>query len=291
MKTGNGGRGMGNGEKPHLRDPRTYGVELGKQRHALKYPPYSLFRIPCSRRASCAAPSSILPRVAEEEAKARSALFHKNGGFTLLEVLASLVLLALLLVGVYSGIRTATHSVRSGTANIERIDQIRSAQQFLRRELAQSLTQPIGQTDHGEPIYFDGSAREMRYVAPLPGYLGKLGPQLQRLQLVDDDHGGMRLELSLALLPPDGKPPQPLGEPQVLFDHIRQGSFHYRGVDAKGAPVPWSASWADGRLLPQLVRIELQAQGRENWPTLNVPLRVNPVRTGLPRAGLRGALR
>ena len=101
----------------------------------------------------------------------------RAAGFTLLEVLASLVLLALLLVGVYSGIRTATHSVRSGTASIERLDQIRSAQQFLRRELAQSLTQPISHTDQGEPIYFIGSAHEMRYVAPLPGYLGKLGPQ------------------------------------------------------------------------------------------------------------------
>ncbi len=209
-------------------------------------------------------------------------------GFTLLEVLAALVLLALLLVGVYSGIRTATHSVRSGTAAIERIDQVRSAQQFLRRELAQSLTQPIGHTDHGEPIYFEGSAREMRYVAPLPGYLGKLGPQLQRLQLVDDGHGGLRLELSLALLPPDGQPPQPLGEPQVLLDHIKTGSFHYRGVDRQGAALPWSPTWADGRLLPQLVRVELQVPGTVDWPQLDVPLRVNPAQAGLPQLGLRG---
>lgn len=212
----------------------------------------------------------------------------RAAGFTLLEVLAALVLLALLLVGVYSGIRTATHSVRSGTAAIERIDQMRSAQQFLRRELAQSLTQPISHTDHGEPIYFEGSAREMRYVAPLPGYLGKLGPQLQRLQLVDDGHGGLRLELSLALLPPDGQPPQPLGEPQVLLDHIKAGSFTYRGVDRQGAALPWSPAWADGRLLPQLVRVELQVLGTVDWPQLDVPLRVNPAQAGLPQLGPRG---
>jgi len=209
-------------------------------------------------------------------------------GFTLLEVLAALVLLALLLVGVYSGIRTATHSVRSGTAAIERIDQVRSAQQFLRRELAQSLLQPIGHTEHGEPIYFAGSAREMRYVAPLPGYLGKLGPQLQRLQLVDDGHGALRLELSLALLPPDGQPPQPLGEPQVLLDHIQGGGFQYRGVDQQGAALAWSPAWVDGRLLPQLVRIELQMPGTQDWPRLDVPLRVNPAQTGLPQLRMRG---
>jgi general secretion pathway protein J len=213
----------------------------------------------------------------------------RAAGFTLLEILAALVLLALLLVGVYSGIASASRSVRSGTAAIERMDQMRSAQRFLRRELAQSVPQPIARTDQGEPIYFKGSAHEMRYVAPLPGYLGKLGAQLQQLQLVDDGQGGQRLELRLALLPPDGRPPQPLGEPQVLFDHIEQGSFSYRGVNPQGQAAPWSTEWVDGRVLPLLVRIELQPQGRDSWPRLDVPLRANPVQsTGLLRMRLPG---
>jgi general secretion pathway protein J len=214
----------------------------------------------------------------------------RAGGFTLLEVLASLVLLALLLVGVYSGIRTATHSVRSGTATIERVDQVRSSQQFLRRELSQSVTQPISKTEHGEPVYFVGSEHEMKYVAPLPGYLGKLGAQLQRLQLVDDRHDGFRLELSLALLPPDGSPPQALGEPQVLLDHIKSGSFSYRGIDGQGAAVPWSSDWSDGRLLPQLVSIKLLPQGTIDWPQLLIPLRVNPAQSGLVRSAMRGSI-
>jgi len=201
----------------------------------------------------------------------------RAAGFTLLEILAALVLLALLLVGVYSGIASASRSVRSGTAVIERVDQMRSAQQFLRRELAQSVAAPIARTDRGEPIFFQGSAHEMRYVAPLPGYLGKLGAQLQQLQLVDDGQGGLRLELRLALLPPDGQPPRPLGEPQVLFDHIRQGSFSYRGVDLQGEALPWANTWTIGQALPMLVRIELQPQGRDSWPRLDIPLRVEPI--------------
>lgn len=213
----------------------------------------------------------------------------RAAGFTLLEVLASLVLLALLLVGVYSGIRTATHSVHSGTATIERVDQVRSSQQFLRRELSQSLAQPISKTEHGEPIYFVGSEHEMKFVAPLPGYLGKLGPQLQRLQLVSDGHDGFRLELSLALLPPDGSAPQALGDPQVLLDHIKSGSFTYRGIDGQGASVPWSTQWSDGRLLPQLVSIKLSPQGTIDWPQLLIPLRVNPAQSVLIRSAMRGS--
>jgi general secretion pathway protein J len=211
----------------------------------------------------------------------------RAAGFTLLEILAALVLLALLLLGVYSGIASASRSVRSGTAMIERMDQLRAAQQFLRRELAQTLAAPISHTDRGEPIYFHGSAHQMRYVAPLPGYLGKLGPQLQQLQLVDDGAGGLRLEVRLALLPPDGSPPQALGEPQVLFDHVREGSFHYRGVDPEGTALPWAGEWTGDRSLPQLVRIELQPQDRASWPRLDIPLRIESVRgDGLPRNGL-----
>jgi general secretion pathway protein J len=235
---------------------------------------------------------SVVKPVARKPAVAKRIVNKRTAGFTLLEVLASLVLLALLLVGVYSGLRTATHSVRSGTAAVARIDQVRSAQQFLQRELAQAMAQPISHNERGENVYFEGNEHELRYVAPLPGYLGKLGPQLQSLKLVDDGRGDSSLVLSLALLPPDGQPPKPLGDPQVLLDHIHGGSFSYRGVDVEGHDVPWSAIWPDGRLLPLLVRVELQPAGNYDWPLLEVPLRVNPAassaQTGLQPLGLPG---
>lgn len=212
-------------------------------------------------------------------------------GFTLLEVLASLALLALLLLGVYAGIRTATHSVSSGTAAVERIDQIRSTQQFLRRELAQAMAQPIERDGEGQPIYFAGDPRVMRYVAPLPGYLGRLGPQLQQLELVDDDNGGLRLQLSLAVLPPDGTPALALGEPQVLLDGIEQGEFSYSGLDMEGQPVPYTGTWADGRTLPQLARVQLRMRGITAWPLLEVPLRAEAPETGMRTGRMRRGLR
>ena len=137
----------------------------------------------------------------------------RAAGFSLLEVLAALALLALLLVGVYSGVRTASHSVRSGSAAIEQLDQIRSAQQLLRRELAQAMAQPLERNASGEPVYFKGSAHELQFVAPLPGYLGKLGPQVQTLALVDNGKGGQRLQISFAVLAPDRSSRPPPGPP------------------------------------------------------------------------------
>lgn len=196
-------------------------------------------------------------------------------GFTLLEVLAAMALLALLLAGVYAGIRTAAHSVRAGTAAVERLDAVRSAQQFLRRELAQAMTQPVARDpDNDEPIFFEGDAHTMRFVAPLPGYLGKLGPQVQTLELVDNGKGGKRLQVRFALLPPTGDPLEP-GPPQVLLDDVRQGAFRYRGFDAKGRAGAWRGDWSGRERLPQLVRIDLELAGAGHWPRLTAALRVD----------------
>lgn len=197
------------------------------------------------------------------------------GGFTLLEVLGALALFALLLLGVYSGVRTATHTVRSGEASIERMDEVRSAQQFLRRELAQARAVPLARTAKGDPLYFKGDAHELRFVAPLPGYLGKLGPQLQQLKLVPNGDGTSRLEASFAVMPPDGSAPKSLGEPEVLVDHIREGKFSYRAPDTQERAGQWGDQWDDTRAMPRIVRIALQLDGTTTWPLLDAPLRVD----------------
>jgi general secretion pathway protein J len=203
----------------------------------------------------------------------------RSHGFSLIEVLAALTLLALVLLGVYSGIRTATRIVRSGDASIERMDEIRSAQQFLRRDLAQALTLAFARTDNGEGIVFNGNEKEIRFVAPLPGYLGKLGPQLQTLRLVPDGRRAWRLEVSFAMMPPDGGEPHAPSEPEVLLTGIRTGSFAFRGFDDKKQPGPWATEWSDGRRKPSLVRIALDIDGGVPWPLFDAPLRVDPTAT------------
>jgi general secretion pathway protein J len=196
-------------------------------------------------------------------------------GFTLLEVLGALALFAILLLGVYSGVRTATHTVHSGEASIQRMDEVRSAQQFLRREIAQARAVPLERTAQGDPLYFKGDAHELRFVAPLPGYLGKLGPQLQRLKLVPNGDGTSRLEASFAVMPPDGTAPKSLGDPEVLVDRVRDGKFSYRAPDSRDQQGQWSDHWDDTRAMPRIVRVALELDGTTTWPLLDAPLRVD----------------
>lgn len=207
-----------------------------------------------------------------------------QGGFTLLEIIAALALLALLMLGVWAGIRTVTQSVSRGRAAVSRLDSKRGAEQFLRRNLAQIRPIPWARSDKGRAVVFVGKPHAMRFVAPLPGFLGRMGPQLQTLTLVPDDHGTWRLEVAFALLPPDGSAPRPFGKPTVLMSGIRQGHFIYRGLDLKRHDTGWKDRWTDLSRLPSLVEVVLKpAHG--NWPALEVPLRVDS--SAVNRAAVR----
>ena len=106
-------------------------------------------------------------------------------GFTLVELLLATVLLALLVAGAWSGIRTATRAASSGEELIERTNRVRVAQEFLRRELTQSLALAYEEeVGTGQRLMFGGERDQLTFVAPMPGYLGRGGPYVQQLSFV-----------------------------------------------------------------------------------------------------------
>ena len=180
----------------------------------------------------------------------------RSGGFSLLEVLSALALLSLLLLGVFYGIQTATRSVNSGSAALERNDQARSLQQFLRRDLQQARALPWKLDAAGNGVVFEGEPRSIRFVAPLPGYLDRSGPQLQSLTLVDDGKGRLRLELGSTPLVPGGAG---VGfTPESLAAGVNGGRFRYYGREREGMDPRWRDQWHIAGRMPELVSIELE---------------------------------
>jgi general secretion pathway protein J len=193
-------------------------------------------------------------------------------GFSLLEVLAALALLAILLLGVYSGVRSTTLSVSRGSANVARLDEIRAAREFLRRELASATALPWKLDGQGKPVAFEGDGKTFRFVSVLPGYLGKLGPQVIALKPVIDPVGGDNLAVTLAPLPLTHAPMLAATE-ETLLAHVRSVRFRYlrRGATA------WQDRWTDTAALPAAVEIVVvPAEGDGAWPPLVVAPRQDP---------------
>ncbi len=224
-----------------------------------------------------------MPRIARSGLRASDGRFRVNAraanarGFTLLEILVAVTLLALLMALAFGTLRTAVRATRSGEALIERTDRMRLAQEFLRRQLSHAMPLPFERLeDTGENRVFVADRDSLRFVAPMPGYLARGGPHVQWLTLVDD-RAGRRLEFDHALLngydvdDPKGDSKR---EPVVLLEGIREGRFEYRALDEQGELSAWSANWEDAQRLPLLVRLvlEFDEDSRERWPDLEIPL-------------------
>lgn len=212
----------------------------------------------------------------------RSALRPRpQHGFTLLEVILALTLLALLMTGAYAGITATTRAVDSGEKLIDRTNRLRVAQEFLRREISQAQALVIEQEPTtGETILFEGDAETLRFVAPMPGYLGRGGPYVQQLSF-EQHEGDLRLLFRHAMHNGYKADEEPLEdpdlEPVVLLERIREARFEYRALDDTGKLDDWKDEWDKKGRLPLLVRISIEFEEDANlvWPEMVVPLMID----------------
>lgn len=220
---------------------------------------------------------------------------RRECGFTLMEVVIALVLLALLMSLAYGAFRTTAASVERGEALIDRTERMRVAQQFLRRQLSFALPMMFERVDLGadENKVFEGDGETLRYVAPMPGYLARGGAHVQTLRLRSDGDG-LRLEFEHVLLngfDPLEPAPREQRPPVVLLQGASDASFEYRGLDEEGLLGEWLSSWEDRARLPLMVRLNVEWPDRAQmrWPPLDVPLMRAVAVPGLGNVGLEGA--
>lgn len=185
----------------------------------------------------------------------------RTAGFSLLEVLAALALLAILLLVVYSGVRMASLSVQRGSATIDRLDEVRGAREFLRREISEAVALPWVLDRKGKPVVFEGTRESIRFVAPLPGYLGKTGMQVVNVRIIDDEASqGQRIEVHFVPLPTSASG-LPDMAPEPLIAGLHGLRFRFAGSDGV-----WKDRWDERASLPVQVGIDTDERERGAWP-------------------------
>ena len=212
-------------------------------------------------------------------------------GFTLVELLLAITLMSILLGLTYSGLRAATRSSERGEKMLAAGGELRSAHQFIRRQLNQMLPLAFSEVDGVDEVrvVFEGDARRIKYVAPMPGYLGAGGPQVQLVELVNADGGDMVIQFSHALL--QGFEEERLfdREPVILLEGVDSADFEFLGRDEDGELTGWTTNWDQQGVLPVAVRLNLEFTGDLNmrWPDLVAGVRVDEqaVQAGGGRAG------
>ncbi len=215
----------------------------------------------------------------------------RAAGFTLVELLLAITLMSILLALTYSGLRAATRSTERGEELLAAGGELRAAHQFMRRQLNQMLPLAFAVTEGNEDIrvVFEGDASRIRYVAPMPGYLGAGGPQVQVLELAQGDDGEILIQFTHALLQGFEEDRLFDRDPVVLLEGVESAGFEFLSKDEDGELIGWTTSWDLPDVLPVAIRLNVEfSEGLSlTWPDLVAGVKVDEaaVNAGAGRAG------
>ena len=195
-----------------------------------------------------------------------------QAGFTLLELVIAITLMGLILVVLYSGLRLGLNGSESGEQRAESTDRLRLVQEFLRRQLAQSMTVYQANDQKEQVVVFAGQPNSIDFVAPLLTHLGQGGLYRVRVGLADG-----RLQVRWRPYQPDD-PNAGAEQQKVLLEGVSKIEWAYFGSERDDDPEPprWHTEWSSPQRRPSLVRLNLQ--GQQTWPDLVVALVDGPPR-------------
>jgi general secretion pathway protein J len=189
-------------------------------------------------------------------------------GFTLVELLVALALMALLTAVLFGGLRFGLRAWEVGGGRMEASDRRQQAQELLRGLLAEARPPVAG---GALAPAFEGAPERLAFVAPLPAHRGPGGLYRFTLSVVAGQGGG---RLVLAWQPYDGD--ARAGAPAdraVLLERVAALRLDFFGAAGPAAPRRWQARWAVPDRLPELVRLRLERGAGEpagGWPDLVV---------------------
>ena len=201
-----------------------------------------------------------------------------QAGFTLVEMVLAMALLATMMLLVYSGLAFGMRSWDAASAHGGRTADRRIAENFLRREIGEAF--PMRWKD---PLVlrlaFEGGSDSMRFVSTRAAGISVAGLSLVGLGLepdADPQRRSRNLVMVRAMPDDEARDFAPLaqGERTVLIAGVDSAQFEYFGAENDFADPAWIASWEFPGRIPQMVRLRLRLADGTQLPDMVVKLRL-----------------
>lgn len=195
-----------------------------------------------------------------------------QAGFTLLELLVALALVALISVVLTGGIHFGARVWEASRIQTESASEILAIRRFVReRLLAARPVRAIGD-DKGEgTASLSGNSAALRLVTLMPAYAARGG--LYHFELAATAGDG-RTALTAKWWPYGGAEAGPGSGQRRLLDGIEDFRISYFGAPGSSDAMAWYDDWRDLGALPRLISIKIAfpAGDARVWPELIVAL-------------------
>jgi general secretion pathway protein J len=201
---------------------------------------------------------------------------NPQAGFTLIEVLIGITLLAMLGTLIASGTRLGGRAWNSAERQTADSDDMVLLQSLFRRTIVRARPAFVSADPRDMTVAFAGEPDTLSLVAPQPGTQYG-GPWVQERFYVARHGASRALFVDLRVNATSAPDNRTVGENQaVLLDHVSKIEFAYFGPSGPGAPPAWQETWTNRSRLPDLVRVAIvrDSPGLPPWPELIVGTRV-----------------
>jgi general secretion pathway protein J len=197
-----------------------------------------------------------------------------SGGFTLIELVVAMVLLALMMTLLYSGLSFALRSWDAGDANGRRTADRRIGENFLRRELTETFPMRFKNPSLLK-VAFEGETQRLRFVSSRPAGISAGGLSLVSVEVEGEARTHDRhLIMRRAMPDDDAKDFNPLdkAERTILLADVDQVTFGYFGSVNDFAEPQWTETWPYPGRIPQMVRMGVRTAEGTTLPDMVVKL-------------------
>jgi prepilin-type N-terminal cleavage/methylation domain-containing protein len=171
-------------------------------------------------------------------------------GFTLLELLISLVMIGVIAIIITSAMRLGIHTVNTGETKIDHLERTRASFTIIDSQIQSQI--PLTFEDNGEKkYYFQGDKESLQFSTNYSLWGGNKGYVMVRYKVESDDTGKQVLAISEKVIGKNGY------REARLFSAVDAIHFEYffkYSTEEKGK---WVNKWTDTANIPEKVKLHL----------------------------------
>lgn len=188
---------------------------------------------------------------------------NRNAGFTLLELLISITLIAVLLVIIFGAMRLGFRSIDKGQAKIEYLERLRSSLNIIESQIQSNL--PLTFTEEGSTkYYFQADNNSVRFASNFSIWNGQNGYVIVSYTIEHDPIGKKSLYAAENIVGTQHE------NKTKLFDNLDNIEFEFFGKDPLKDNAEWLRQWSNNTAIPEKVRLHI-VDGTRSF-SLTIPL-------------------